>query len=635
MKKLILFFTFFSLFVQAQNYTKHKVLAGETLFSISKKYRVSTDDVCKINPDAKNGLKENAILLIPNTQNQFKTTTHKVAAKETLFSIAKQYNISVAEVEKWNKETLKEGLKLGQEIYVSKPSKAEKVALKKEIKTEARVVDVVTEQNVKNVTSIIVHKVVAQETKYGIATKYGISVDELDKLNPGVKGGLNPGDVLTIKTKQEKKLELTSKSTTYEVQPKETVFSLTKKLNVSQDELYNLNPELKNGLKEGMVLNIPAYRKKAADSILVAKNKVDLLKTADFTTPKELVLMLPFNMNKIENDSLKSKAEYLKTNKFLNLTLDYYSGALMAIDSAKTLGLPINVRLYDVESSKYSSNVASIIAKNDFSKVDAVIGPFQSSHVETTAQLLAERNIPVISPLSKEKGLALPNLYYAVPSEEKLKANLFAYFKENNGNVIGILSTKKITSKEYLSVNYPELKHAVFNEKGVLDVTHLKSQLVKDRPNFVILEIEKASTILSITNTLKNLQKEYTIQLVVFEVYEALDFEEIPIKNLTSLKMMYPAVSKEIETPEEVIFVKKFKNANNITPNKIAVKGFDVTFDTILRVCQPEGFVDSIAKYKTEHIENSFDYSNENGANNNNGCYILYYDTDLTIKKAQ
>ena len=157
----------------------------------------------------------------------------------------------------------------------------------------------------------------------------------------------------------------------------------------------------------------------------------------------------------------------------------------------------------------------------------------------------------------------------------------------------------------------------------------------KGKPNFVILEIEKAGTILSITNALKSLQKEYDIQLVVFEVYDALNFEEIPIKNLTALKMMYPSANKIIETPEEFIFAKEFKKDNNIAPNAAAVKGFDITFDTILRICQEEGFVDSVSKHKTEYVGNSFDYSNENGANNNNGCYLLYYDNDLTIKQAQ
>ena len=255
--------------------------------------------------------------------------------------------------------------------------------------------------------------------------------------------------------------------------------------------------------------------------------------------------------------------------------------------------------------------------------------------METTAQLLSKYDIPVISPLSKEKGLALPNLYYAIPSEEQLKSKLFQHFKAKNGNSVAIISTKKVASKEYLTKNYPWVKHAFFNDKGALDVVQFKSQLVKGKTNFIILEIEKASTILSITNILKGLQKEYEIQLVVFEVYDALNFEEIPIKNLTTLKMLYPSASKLIETPEELLFAAAYKKINNSAPNSVAIKGFDITFDTILRMCQENGFSDSVSKYKTAYVENSFDYSNENGANNNTGCYLLYYDNDLTIKQAQ
>ena len=187
----------------------------------------------------------------------------------------------------------------------------------------------------------------------------------------------------------------------------------------------------------------------------------------------------------------------------------------------------------------------------------------------------------------------------------------------------------------YLLKNYPWVKQAVFNDKGALDVAQFKAQLVKGKTNFIILEIEKASTILSITNILKGLQKEYEIQLVVFEVYDALNFEEIPIKNLATLKMMHPSASKVIETPEELLFAAAYKKINNSAPNSVAIKGFDITFDTILRMCQENGFADSVSKYKTEYVENSFDYTNENGSNNNNGCYLLYYDNDLTIKKVQ
>jgi len=632
MKNVFFIYIFlFTFAVDAQ--IKHNVAKGETVYQIAKKYQVTPFDIYRLNPDAKNGVQENTTLLIPNSGANSSSITHKVAPKETIFSIAKKYNVSVSDIEKWNKDVLQDGLKINQEIYVSKPSASNTPLIPKENKPQVKPFDVVKEEKVKTTISTFLHTVVAQQTKYGIASKYGLTVEELEKLNPQIAEGLKVGEILKIKTTQENKVSIVGKGQ-YEVQSKETLFSLCKKLNVSQEDLLDLNPELKNGLKEGMVLHLPS-RKMTRDTVFSAKPKVDLLQTIDKNEQKELVLLLPFNINKIENDSLKTRSEHLKTNKFLNLTLDFYAGALKAVDSAKVLGLPVHVKIYDVESSKYSSNISSIISKNDFSNVDAVIGPFQSSHVESTAQLLSKYNIPVISPLSKEKGLALPNLYYAIPSEEKLKANLFAYFKQKEGNVVAIISTKKNASRDYVTTNYPEAKHAIFNDKGALDMVHFKSQLVKAKPNFVILEIEKASTIVSITNSLKNLQKEFEIQLVVFEVYDALNFEEIPIKNLTALKMMYPSVNKVIETHEELLFVAAFKKDNNIAPNAAAIKGFDITFDTILRICQEEGFVNSVSKHKTEYVGNSFDYSNENGSNNNNGCYLLYYENDLTIKKAQ
>ena len=133
------------------------------------------------------------------------------------------------------------------------------------------------------------------------------------------------------------------------MQPKETLYSLSKKFDIAQGELITLNPDLQDGLKIGMLLKVPSNGTvitKAKDSVLVAKNKVNLLATVDKSKQKNMVLLLPFNINKIETDSVKTKTEQLKTNKFLNLTLDFYAGALMAIDSAKVLGLPVNVKVY-------------------------------------------------------------------------------------------------------------------------------------------------------------------------------------------------------------------------------------------------------------------------------------------------
>ena len=572
MRRIVFLISFFQVITfQLQAQIQHVVAKGETVFQIAKKYEVTPYDIYRLNPDAKEALKENTTLLIPKPSTG-KAIVHEVGEKETLYGIAKKYNVTVSDLEQWNKSALEGGLKKGQQIFVSKPSSTQKKSL----------------------------STIVSDTKPKIATKTALSE--------------------------------------YEVQPKETLYSLTKKFNISQEDLIKLNPDLLEGVKIGMILNVPSIPNvnvKVKDSVLAPKNKTNLLASVDFTEQKSMVLLLPFNINKMETDSLKTRSEHLKTNKFLNLTLDFYAGALMAIDSAKVLGLPVDIKVYDVESSKNSSNVATILSKNNFEDVDVVIGPFQNATVETTAQLLTKYNVPVISPLSKERGFPMDNLYYAVPSEDLVKASMFQYFKSKNGNVVAIISAKKVTSKEFITKNYPTVKHAAFNDKGALDVALLKTQLVKGQKNFVLLEIEKASTILNITKILKGLQKEYDIQLVVLELYDALNFEEIPMKNLTDLKLLFPSATKVAETPEEKIFELQFKKINNIYPNAAAKKGFDITFDAMLRICQPEGFAKSAVSTKTEYIENAFDYSSNNGMITNNATYLLYYDSDLTIKQAQ
>jgi LysM repeat protein len=108
----------------------HKVAAKETLFSISRLYDVSVDEI-----KSWNNLKDNALnlgqeLVIKKKSAALTTTTlpamqsikgaHTVAAKETLYSIARQYNITVQQLREWNSLTADE-VKIGQTLFVAQP----------------------------------------------------------------------------------------------------------------------------------------------------------------------------------------------------------------------------------------------------------------------------------------------------------------------------------------------------------------------------------------------------------------------------------------------------------------------------------------------------------------------------------
>jgi len=111
------------------------------------------------------------------------------------------------------------------------------------------------------------HTVVKGDTPYNIAKRYGLSVDELLKLNPAVKDGkLAIGDVLTVKndkTATPSKQNVATKSSDngklgkIVLQPKQTIYGITKQYRISETDLRKLNPELDSHMKIGDEVTLP------------------------------------------------------------------------------------------------------------------------------------------------------------------------------------------------------------------------------------------------------------------------------------------------------------------------------------------------------------------------------------------
>ncbi|MCU0416001.1 MAG: LysM peptidoglycan-binding domain-containing protein [Cytophagaceae bacterium] len=108
--------------------TVHIVKSGETLYSIATSYNVSVDDIKKSNPGISSSLKVGQKLTIPTkattsvpSPTAVATTTkmveHKVTSGQTLYSISRQYNVSVEEIKKVN-PGMSSALIVGQIIKV-------------------------------------------------------------------------------------------------------------------------------------------------------------------------------------------------------------------------------------------------------------------------------------------------------------------------------------------------------------------------------------------------------------------------------------------------------------------------------------------------------------------------------------
>ena len=621
--------------VFGQNYDKHRVENGETISQIAQKYNVTPYAIYQLNPDAQSGLNPSSILLIPKKSVVSKAVatskTHLVEPKETLFGIAKKYAISDEALKQANPNLEKEGLQIGQTLDI--PS------------------NTVSKTNTPTPEKVVYHEVLPKETKYSIAKLYGTTIEELEKRNPEIIAGLSVGYQLIIKGNAPKKEVIqavepkneTTKSNSvktiavnyvnYAVKPKETLYSLSKKIGLSQEELLKLNPVLVNGVEIGTILKVPSI-----PSIPEETKKVytTLSKNNDVIGRKKLALLLPFNIAKMESDTLNTPAMRLKKDKFLNMTLDFYSGALMAIDSAKAIGLPVDVSIFDSQETKNTSNSTNIVQENNLQDSDAIIGPFYQNNLEKTTELLGKNSVPVISPLSKDIGNASPNLYKSIPNNEVLRVAMFDYMRAKGGNIIAVVDKKKESVRQYIQTNQKGVQFAAMLPNGELSVESLKSLFVKNKTNYVVMETSNTRLIKWTINTMIGAMANFKVQLVILEPNETLDTDEINFEYLTKLKLMYPSITRENESPEAKIFEKEYRRDNKISPSTYATRGFDLTFDTIMRLSQGDTFQETADAFTTEQVDNKFEYyKKEGGGYTNKGIYILYYDTDLTIKEAK
>jgi LysM repeat protein len=283
---------------------EHKIQKGETAYFIAQKYKVSINEIYRLNPESQNGIKDNQVLKIPvhNSENTTsKQQTHIVAPKETLFGLSKQYHVSVEAIQNANQEILAGGLQIGQELVIPQnldhSSKQENVTSSK--------------------TS---HQVLAKESLFSIARQYNVSVQDLENLNRDILiNGLQIGQTISIPNKRKTldgRVRVINQETVFHVvEPKETKFSIAKKYGISIDQLESQNPEIVNGLIVGnkLAINTTAIKPSneseelmlalAEKQVVVEKTKAKTVEIEDLKD--RLVVQKEMNQKIIKINDLK------------------------------------------------------------------------------------------------------------------------------------------------------------------------------------------------------------------------------------------------------------------------------------------------------------------------------------------
>ena len=626
--KIVIYLSFLFVFgfscdaLAQQRFKSHSVQEGETVFSIAKVYGIGVQEIYRLNPNAKEGVKINSILIVPDKENQvasndkIKFKKHRVKRKETLFSISKKYDVSIDNIKRYNKELYSRPIKKGERLRIP-------IGLK-----DVVIVPAVTEET--NPITTQKHTLEPKETKYGIARKYGITIAELEALNPGMGEIINIGAVINVPASAViASATIDEDFEFYEVKSKEGFFRLKVKLGMSKEEIVALNPYAKDGLKEGMILKIP--RDNLALDKVETVNLENIIYNKD---KKKLAVILPFQLQKVGADTINTDIVLIKKGGMLRVALDFYSGVLMAAEFAKDKGISVQIDVYDNQGS--SSKTASVLASNDFSNVHAVIGPLQQKNVEKAAAILRDTKTPIFSPLSNREITMSSNFFQTLPTDEMLRKSMMDFLVANNAgkNVLLISDVDRSRQKAEILKAIPNAITLSPREKGFLYVTDIDVKLSEEEENWVILESVKPGIISNILGLLNGMPETYKIRLFTLDKNDAYEFHDVSNIHLAKLNFTFPSVNKSYSYKDKNPFVVSYKNKYGVYPNRYAVRGFDVTYDILLRLGSADDvFASTENDYVTEYVENKFRYTkNSSRGYRNQAAYIIRYKDDLEFE---
>jgi len=622
---------------------KHTASNYESIESIAKIYRLSPADILKLNPGIKEGIQKGVTINIPtskvkhySTQRPVGFTSHLVKSGETFFGLSQKYNISIDDLKRYNLDLYTRELQENERITIPLFNKTNDM-VQKGIQGQKRYV------------------VKPQETLWKIAKNHNVSVEELERINKKEKG-FNPNNIkegqeiwVPASAVDSSEPEVPTRPATnkelvlYLIEKGEGFYSLERKFGLSQSDIVKLNPTMKDGLKSDAQIWIPKenydrYKNTPFTSTPnydFENSNNTLRSTSSPNNVKEISYILPF---KVADIGSTNKAAALKArltdNKITPVATDFYSGALIALDSLQKMGYKFKVNVYDSEG-----DIKKITSNANIQNSQVVIGPFTTKSFNAVAELITNNKTAVLAPLANKNIVLNPNVYQTLPSDEVQQNQMINYLNKNysDENMIILADSKNIGLRDKLERAFPNAK--VVTE---MSANGFANALNYSKENVVLLQSNDIGYVSLAVRLLHNALKvkknnaHPKIILATVERGNVFDSNSLSNNQLSDLHFTYPTVNKYSNGSDS--FSVRYQKTYGILPNKYAIRGFDLTMDAVLRLGVSGNLNSTNTRIgETSFLENKFAYlknSYKGGGYENQGVYIVQYD-NMEIKEVK
>ncbi len=508
---------------------------------------------------------------------------HTVSKGQTLYAISKLYQCDINVISAANPGA-DQGVKEGQIVRIPKGSA---LAIQSGRRT---------------------HEVKKKETLFGIAQMYEVDVNDLIAANPGSDQGVKKGQVLIIPSPKPK-VEAAVLNRDYflhKVQPGETVYSITKKYNIPQEALYQLNDGLKDGLKAEMELKIPGAQPNGTPSGVLpppGDGKVEI-KGPVHEKEYDLALMLPFYAT--YKDTMESRDRKLR-----EVSVQMMRGAMMAADTLEKYGLKANIHIYDVLDNK--KMIAPLIAKSEMDEMDVVIGPAFKEPIKELTQWAKQRDVHVVVPVQQPATILLqsPNMSKAVAgsTSQWITVARHIYAKHKGANVV-MINSKNLDDMKSVNAFKDEWKvltgDSIMSECVVADVAtfSVKEKIKSGKKNIVVVPTNDKKVINAVFRTLGE------GDIIVFGNESWEDMESISVSNRNKYHLHYPLTTYyDLKDPQVNKWLDQYRRRYRSEPGKFAALGYDLVLFYGMGLRQyGHDFPNHMSEIKAKTIGDQFDF---------------------------
>ncbi len=291
----------------------------------------------------------------------------------------------------------------------------------------------------------------------------------------------------------------------------------------------------------------------------------------------DVAFMLPFYSNKAGTGQITSSSS-LKS-------LEFYTGAKMALDKLSAEGLNLKVYAYDTQGS--SSQVSSIMSRSEFSGMDLVFGPMKTDPLKTAASRVRGKQTVLVSPWNPKTSITSsnPNYIQVSPSLKTHCEAIMKYVRQNHyiGNVV--LACKQGTSERNYFTYFQNANKVLAGSTATASIPELEAEYGDNIPleNYY----QPDSTVFIVPSWdekfISNLLRKIAItkgnrKVVVYGLPQWMNFERIDFDYYERLNIhVSSAVFVDAESYEVREFRRDYYNKTGTVPGTDAFLGYDLT----------------------------------------------------------